>query len=107
MLPAPEEVRRALLDIGYPPNGIRIRDVVERLAEGFSLTVDQLRATKSKKNGHRVFYDRVHNQVDALVRLGKLIRLDSGEVAYPEQVFERDGLSTEVTEDAGDTPNRR
>ena len=103
--PAPEEVRRALLDIGYPPNGIRIRDVVERLAEGFSLTVEQLRATKSKKNGHRVFYDRVHNQVDALVRLGKLIRLDSGEGAYPEQVFERDGLSTEETEDAGDTPN--
>ena len=98
-------MRRALLDIGYPPNGIRIRDVVERLAEGFSLTVEQLRATKSKKNGHRVFYDRVHNQVDALVRLGKLIRLDSGEVAYPEQVFERDGLSTEETEDAGDTPN--
>ena len=103
--PAPEEVRRALLVIEYPPNGIRIRDIVERLAEGFSLTVEQLRATKSKKNSHCVFYDRVYNQVDALVRLGKLIRLDSGEVAYPEQEFSRDGISTEVTEDAGDTPN--
>ena len=103
--PAPEEVRRALLDIGYPPHGLRVRDAMERLAGRFSLTSEQLRATKSKKNSHRIFYDRVHYQIGALVKSENLIRLDSGRYAHPEQEFSRDGISTDVTEDAGDTPN--
>ena len=106
VLPASEEVQRALLDIEYPLHGIRIRDAMEKLAKVFSLTAEQVRATKSKKNSHRIFYDRVHYQLSALVKSGKLIRLDSGRFTSSGQNLQRVGMPIVETEDRGDVSAR-
>lgn len=76
VMPAREEIRQTLLDMEFPPEGIRIKDAMKMLAAQFSLSDEQ----KNAKNKHkqRVFYELVYGQMASLTRLSQLTKLPSG-----------------------------
>lgn len=71
MPPEPEEVRQAILELDFPPDGIRVVHATERLAEKFQLSDEDKRA----KNGSDLNffrYDVVAPQFKRLLREGEL-----------------------------------
>ena len=70
-MPAPEEIRQAILKLDYPSDGIRIKDTAVALAEKFQLSNDQKNAENSR--GDEVFYhDVVYPQFVHLLKKGEL-----------------------------------
>lgn len=85
-IPSTEDVRGALLKYNYPPDGVRIRDVAHALATHYGLNDRLIKA----KNKHRqfVFSKHVLIQVYALVKSGKLAKLETGLVVRAEETSE-------------------
>ena len=72
-MPAPEEVGNAILELEFPPEGIRMKDAVDPLAENLRLTDGQRRAEIS--SGLTVFHYRiVHPAFQNLLREGALVQ---------------------------------
>ena len=72
-MPAPEEVKNAILELEFPPEGIQMKDAVDPLAEDLRLTDEQRRAELS--SGLTVFHYRVvHPAFQDLFRKGKLVQ---------------------------------
>ena len=70
-LPAPKVVRRAILELEYPSDGLRVVTATERLAEKFQLSDEQKHAKNS--SDLNVFrYDVVAPQFKRLLSEGKL-----------------------------------
>ena len=69
-MPAPAEVRKAILKLKFPPDGMRIKNAVKILAEEFDLSEEQKNAlTPAEKN---IFYYMVALAFDKLLEKGKL-----------------------------------
>ncbi len=71
-MPAPEEVRQAILKLDYPSDGIRIKDTAVALAEKFQLSNDQRNAENSR--GDEVFY---HDVGVSIEKTYEIKRVDS------------------------------
>ena len=56
-LPAPEVVRKAILELNYPSDGIRLKEASDILAEKFQLS-DKQRSAENRQ-GDKVFYHDV------------------------------------------------
>ena len=73
-MPAPEEVREAILGLDYPSDGIRLQDAIQPLSEKLELSPEQ--KTAVKKDGERylpLFYHGVvYPQFRHLLEVGKL-----------------------------------
>ena len=70
-LPAPEDVRQAILELEYPPEGLRIIHATERLAEQFQLS-DAQKGAKNRSELNVFRYEVVIPQFKRLLRAGKL-----------------------------------
>jgi len=80
-MPAPEEIRQAILKLDYPSDGIRIKDTAVALAEKFQLSNDQRDAENSR--GDEVFYhDVVYPQFVHLLKKGKLDQPGGPKASY-------------------------
>ena len=80
-MPAPEEVRNAILELEFPPEGIRVKDAVAQLADKFRLTDEQRRAENS--SGFTVFYSKVvHRAFQDLLRERKLVQPNGKRTPY-------------------------
>ena len=73
-MPAPEEVRKGILELEFPPEGIRLKDAVAQLTDKFQLSDKQRNA--KYKSGNNVFYVNV-------VRREFRRLLDDGKLAQP------------------------
>ena len=56
-MPAPKEVRKGILELEFPPEGIRVRDAVAQLTDKFQLSDEQRNA--KYKSGSNIFYINV------------------------------------------------
>ncbi|MDE0503213.1 MAG: restriction endonuclease [Candidatus Poribacteria bacterium] len=85
-IPSTEDVRDALLKYDYPPDGVRIKDVAHALATHYGLDERLIGA----KNKHKqfVFSKHVLIQIHALVKSGKLAKLETGLVVRAEETSE-------------------
>ncbi len=73
-LPAPAVVRKAILELNYPPDGIKVKETADKLAESFNLSQEQ-RSAKNKRGSRYldVFrYDIVAPAFKYLLDKGKL-----------------------------------
>ena len=74
VMPTPEEVRKGILELEFPPEGIRVKDAVAQLADKFQLSDEQRNA--KYKSGSNIFYINV-------VRREFRRLLDDGTLAQP------------------------
>lgn len=74
-MPAPKEVRKGILELEFPLEGIRLKDAVAQLADKFQLSDKQRNA--KYKSGNNVFYVNV-------VRREFRRLLDDGKLAQPK-----------------------
>lgn len=82
-MPAPEEVRNAILELEFPPEGIWMRDAVNPLADNFRLTDEQRRAETGSGSGLTVFHYRVvHPAFQGLLREGALVQPNGKRTPY-------------------------
>ena len=80
-MPAPEEVSKGILELEFPPEGIRVKDAVAQLADKFRLTDEQRRAKNS--SGFTVFYHViVHRVFQDLLREGALVQPNGKRTPY-------------------------
>lgn len=70
-MPAPEVVKQAILELEYPPDGIRVIVAAQRLAEKFKLS-DEQKHVKNKWDLNVFRYDVVAPQFRKLLGQGKL-----------------------------------
>ena len=70
-LPAPEDVRHAILELEYPAEGLRVVHATEILAEKFQLSNEQ-KGAKNKSDLNVFLYDVVAPQFKRLLREGEL-----------------------------------
>ena len=70
-MPAPEPVRQAILELEYPPDGIRVIDATGILAEKFQLS-DEQKGAKNRNNLNVFRYDVVARQFMRLLGEGRL-----------------------------------
>ena len=102
-MPAPEEIRQAILKLDYPSDGIRIKDTAVALAEKFQLSNDQRDAENSR--GDEVFYhDVVYPQFVHLLKKGKLDQPGGPKASYFLAVIPQRPLPVE--HDLGLTPEK-
>ena len=83
-LPAPEVVRKAILELNYPPDGIKVKETADKLAENFNLSQEQ-RSAKNKRGSRYldVFrYDIVAPAFKYLLDRGKLKQLGGSRKPY-------------------------
>ena len=73
-MPAPKEVRKGILELEFPPEGIQVRDAVAQLTDKFQLSDEQRNA--KYKSGSNIFYINV-------VRREFRRLLDDGTLAQP------------------------
>ena len=73
-MPAPKEVRKGILELEFPPEGIQVKEAVAQLADKFQLSDEQRNA--KYKSGSKVFYINV-------VRREFRRLLDDGTLAQP------------------------
>lgn len=69
--PEPEKVRQAILELDFPPDGIRVVHATERLAEKLQISDEDKRA-KNRSDLNFFRYDVVAPQFKRLLREGKL-----------------------------------
>ena len=88
-LPSNEAVQAALLALDYPARGMSTKDVVNQLAEHFSLTARQRNARGSAQSNHyKLFRNVVTIAANNLVKSGWLVKPRRGWFAKPEQIRE-------------------
>ena len=88
-LPSSEAVQAALLEIDYPARGMSTKDVVNQLAEHFSLTDRQRNARGSAQSNHyKLFRNVVTIAANNLVKSEQLVKPRRGWFAKPEQIRE-------------------
>ena len=80
-MPAPEPVRQAILQLEYPPDGIRVIDATEALAEKLQLS-DKQKSAKNRSNLNVFRYDVVAPQFKKLLREGKLTQPGGPKTRY-------------------------
>ena len=80
-LPASEVVRQAILELEYPPDGIKVVNATERLAEKFQLSEEQKQA-KNRSDLNVFRYSVVAPQFKRLLREGKLEQPDGPRTPY-------------------------
>lgn len=94
-LPSHEAVQAALLELGYPARGMSTNDIVNQLAEHFSLTEMQTNARGSAKSmRYKLFPNVVNIAANNLVKSGQLVKPRRGWFAKPEQI--REGSASET-----------
>ena len=93
-LPSSEAVQAALLELDYPERGMSTKDLVNQLAEHFSLTDRQRNARGSANSRHGLFPYWVNREANNLVKLGQLVKPRRGWFAKPEQI--REGSASET-----------
>ena len=118
-MPGPESVRQAILELEYPPDGIRVVIATQRLAEKFPLSDEQKRA-KNRSDLNVFRYDVVAPQFKWLLGKGELVQpegpktpyflagssSDSSEVEFREDSCEYKGVSAlEMVERTAVDPN--
>ena len=101
-LPATHLVKQALLDFGYPPSGIHIRNVGDALADQFALTKEQ-REAKGKYG--LVWQRHVNITSGGLVNSRQLLRIRRGWIANLEQPNIEPSKSDDSSFSDGDTPS--
>ena len=80
-MPGPTPIRQAILELEYPPDGIRVVVATQKLAKRFELSNEQQHA--QNKSGLSVFrYDVVAPQIKWLLGKGKLIQPDGPKTSY-------------------------
>lgn len=80
-LPAPEVMRKARLDLDYPPDGIKIKDAVGVLADKLELSDKQRKA--ENKFGWNIFrFGVVISQFQYLLKEGKLVQPEGPKTPY-------------------------
>ncbi len=88
-LPSNEAVQAALLALDYPDRGMSTKDVVNQLAEHFSLTDRQRNARGSaQSNYYKLFRNVVTIAANNLVKSGQLMKPRRGWFAKSEQIRE-------------------
>ena len=88
-LPSNGAVQAALLALDYPARGMSTKDVVNQLAEHFSLTDRQRNARGSaQSNYYKLFRNVVTIAANNLVKSGQLMKPRRGWFAKPEQIRE-------------------
>ena len=81
MPPEPEEIRQAILELDFPPDGIRVVHAIERLAEKLQISDEDKRA-KNRSDLNFFRYDVVAPQFKRLLREGKLEQPDGPRTPY-------------------------
>ena len=69
-MPAPAEVRKTILELPCPPNGMMPKETSKRLAEKLELSEEQKNA--GYKGGDNIFYFMVAEEFSYLLQAGKL-----------------------------------
>lgn len=96
-MPRPEPVRQAILELEYPPDGIRVVIATQRLAEKFQLSDEQKHAKNiSDLNVFR--YDVVAPQFRWLLRDGKLVQTEGPKTPYLLAESSSNSSGTELRE---------
>ena len=100
-LPAPEVVQKAILELDYPSDGIRLKEASDILAEKFQLSDKQRNA--ENRQGDKVFYhDVVYPQFGYLLKKGKLDQPKGSKTPYvlaantPLSLSVEPGLNTDL-----------
>lgn len=70
VMPTPEEVRNGILELEFPPEGIRVKDAVAQLADKFQLSDEQRNA--KYRAGSNVFYITVRGALTRFLKDGTL-----------------------------------
>ena len=96
-MPGPESVRQAILELEYPPDGIRVVVATQRLAEGFQLSDEQKRA-KNRSNLNVFRYSVVAPQFKWLLRKGELHQPEGPRTPYHLAESVSDSSGTEFRE---------
>ena len=71
-MPAPEEVEKGILELEFPPEGIRVKDAVAQLADKFQLSDEQRNA--KYRSGSNVFYITVRGALTRFLKDGTLVQ---------------------------------
>ena len=80
-MPAPKEVRKGILALEFPPEGIRLKDAVAQLTDKFQLSDKQRKA--KYKSGNNVFYvNVVRREFTQLLADGKLAQPGGSRTPY-------------------------
>lgn len=98
-MPGPDPVRQAILELEYPPDGIRVVVATEVLAEKFQLSDDQRRA-KNRSDLNVFRYDVVAPQFRRLLRESKLVQPEGPKTPYFLAGSNSDLSGTELREDS-------
>ena len=80
-MPGPEPVRQAILELEYPPDGIRVVIATQRLTDFFQLSDEQKHA-KNVSNRNVFRYDVVAPQFKWLLKNGQLIQPEGPKTPY-------------------------
>ena len=72
VMPTPEEVRNGILELEFPPEGIRVKDAVAQLADKFQLSDEQRNA--KYRSGSNVFYITVRRELTRFLKDGTLVQ---------------------------------
>lgn len=75
-LPANSVVKKGLLKLDYPPDGIHKRKIAEMLADQFELTSEQRNA--KYKSGNRVFHLHIGIVTSSLIKSGEMVKPKTG-----------------------------
>ena len=97
MPPEPEEVRQAILELDFPPDGIRVVHATERLAEKLQISDEDKRA-KNRSNLNFFRYDVVAPQFKRLLQEGKLEQSDGPRTPYFLADMDPDPSNIEIRE---------
>ena len=98
-MPGPEPVRQAILELEYPPDGIRVLIATQRLAEKFRLSDEQKRA-KNRSNLNVFRYDVVAPQFKWLLGKGELVQPEGPKTPYFLARSSSDSSETELRENS-------
>ena len=98
-MPGPEPVRRAILELEYPQDGIRVVVATQRLAEEFELS-DGQRYANNRSNLNVFRYDVVAPQFRWLLRNGQLVQPGGPRTPYFLAESSSDSSETELREDS-------
>ena len=97
MPPEPEKVRQAILELDFPPDGIRVVHATERLAEKLQISDEDKRA-KNRSDLNFFRYDVVAPQFKRLLREGKLEQPNGPRTPYLLADMDPDPLNLEFRE---------
>ena len=98
-MPGPESVRQAILELEYPPDGIRVVIATQRLAEKFRLSDEQKRA-KNRSDLNVFRYDVVAPQFKWLLGKGELVQPEGPKTPYFLAGSSSDSSETELRENS-------